>query len=82
MDDFNAIIDFLRAAKLDAPSRLISGFARAAELRGERLVSGKVLGSFADSPIGSCILAAAKSAARFPTFEGQPISFRHPFFLR
>jgi cytochrome c peroxidase len=41
MGDFNAIIDFPPAPKLDALNRLIPGKATPAELRGEALFEGK-----------------------------------------
>jgi cytochrome c peroxidase len=41
MGDFNSIIDFPPAPKLDVLNRLIPGKASAAELRGEALFNGK-----------------------------------------
>lgn len=41
MGDFNALIDFPPAPKLDAMNRLIASKASAAELRGEALFNGK-----------------------------------------
>ncbi len=43
MGDFNAIIDFPPAPKLDALNRLIPELASEAELRGEKLFNGKAL---------------------------------------
>ena len=43
MGDFNAIIDFPPAPKLDALNRLIPSLASPAELRGEALFAGKAL---------------------------------------
>jgi cytochrome c peroxidase len=41
MGDFNSILDFPPAPKLDAMNRLIPELATEAELRGEKLFSGK-----------------------------------------
>lgn len=43
MGDFNSILDFPPAPKLDALNRLIPELATAAELRGEQLFNGKAL---------------------------------------
>ncbi len=43
MGDFNSIIDFPPAPKLDALNRLIPALASASELRGEALFTGKAL---------------------------------------
>lgn len=49
--DFNAIIDFPPAPKLDVLNRLIPGKSTAAELRGEKLFNGKALCSGCHPPV-------------------------------
>ena len=51
MGDFNGIIDFPPAPKLDAMNRLIKSTATAAELRGEALFTGKAQCSACHVPI-------------------------------
>jgi cytochrome c peroxidase len=51
VDDFNGIIDFPPAPKLDALNRLIPARATPAELRGEKLFAGTALCASCHSPV-------------------------------
>ena len=47
-----------------------------------RISRGSVVGPFAGSPVGECVLAAVRSSCRFPTFSGPPVTVKYPFVLR
>ena len=49
---------------------------------GGRITRGTVVGPFAGSQVGACVLAAARSSCRFPRFSGPSLTVKYPFVLR
>jgi hypothetical protein len=47
-----------------------------------RISTARVVGSFAGTPVGNCVLEAAKRMARFPKFTGPALTLEYPFILR
>jgi hypothetical protein len=47
-----------------------------------RIREGRVQGDLSGSPVGTCVLEAARRDARFPKFSGQPLTFQYAFILR
>jgi hypothetical protein len=50
-------------------------------LRGDGTHDQRVLGLFAGTPTGACVVRAV-SRARLPKFSGAPTSFRWPYVLK
>jgi predicted Zn finger-like uncharacterized protein len=47
-----------------------------------RVGKGRVVGGFAGTAVGECVLQAVKRAAQFPKFGGGSVTVQYPFVLR
>lgn len=47
-----------------------------------RITRGSVLGAFAGTPAGACVLDAVRRGARFPRFSDAQLTLKYPFVLR
>src|SRR5262249_52341312 len=72
MGDFNAIIDFPPAPKLDVMNRLMAAKATPAELRGEAVFSGKAQCAACHPPVSQFTDNAMHDLAVERFYEGRP----------